>query len=79
MHEFRAVATLVDALETTLNTVNTNLTNLSTLFEQFMAHYASTVSGAATSRGATSFAMPPIVLSPSVASVTPFAHRKQLC
>ena len=38
-----------------------------------MAHYASTVLGAATSRGATPFAMPPVVLSPLVGPVAPFA------
>ena len=77
MHEFRAVTARVDALETTLNTVNTNLSNLNTLFEQFMAHYASIVSGTATSGGATPVVTPPVVLSPlvgpSALSATPEA------
>ena len=79
MHEFRAVTARVDALETTLNTVNTNLTNLSTLFEQFMAHYASTVSGTTTAGGATPVVTPLVVPSPLVGPSAPLQHRKRLC
>ena len=63
----------MDALETTLNTVNNNLTNMSMLFEQFMAHYASIVSGMATSRGATPVVTPLVVPSPLVGPSAPSA------
>ena len=51
MQEFGRVTTRVDALQGTLHIVNTNLTNLSTLFQHFMAHFASTMVGSCTPGG----------------------------
>lgn len=44
MQDFVGVFAWVVALENTLHNVNTNLTNMSTLFNQFLAHYALSVS-----------------------------------
>ena len=49
--------------------MNTNLTNLSTLFEQYMARFASTVAGSGTLGGAILVVMPPIVPTPPVDSI----------
>ena len=56
------VTARVAALETTLHIVNTNLTNMSTLFNQFMARYAPSVSGlVAASGGPILVVMPPLI------------------
>ena len=64
MQDFGRVTARVDVLEGTLRTMNTNLTNLTTLFEQFVARFASIVAGLGTPGGAIPVVTPPIVPTP---------------